>query len=90
LTQRLEETRACQIGFVPVRTLAAAIVNLRIDIAWRLKLEITIAPPPLLEIGINRFVIDTFAVGGERFIEPRLERLIVCDRIEPPLMRPRG
>ena len=86
LTQILEEARPGEIDFVPIGTLTATIVDRCIDITRLLELEVTIAPPPIHKLRIDGFVIDPFAVGGKRFVEPGLKRLVVRHGVEPPLV----
>src|SRR5688572_2157867 len=86
LTQLFEEARASEIHLIPIRALTAAIVDGRVHIACLLELEIAVAPPPIYEIRIHRFIIETFAVGRKCLIEPWFDTLIIHHAVEPPLV----
>src|SRR5258707_1555925 len=86
-TQIFKKARASQIDLVPIWTLTATIINRGIHKARLLEFKIAIVPPPLHQIGMHALVVDAFTICGKRFIQPRLQRLIISDAIEPPLMR---
>src|SRR5215216_1386959 len=86
LAQSLEEAGAGQIHLIPVGTLTTTIVNGCIHITCLLEFKITVTPPPVDELRVLGLIIDMLTVGGECLIEPRLERLVICHAVEPPLM----
>ncbi len=78
---------ATQINRICVQTEGTAVVDAGIHIAGGVEVIHAVTPPPTDIGGIIILIKDAFTVGSQRFIQPRLNGMVVANQPEPPLMR---
>src|SRR3990172_9682668 len=78
--------RAAEVNCVGIWAKPLAIINGNIHKTLWIEEVNAIRPPPRDQIRVIRFVIQALTVCGESLIYPGLDRLIVGNLFEPPLM----